>query len=892
MKKRGKLINWIFYAFMFGFIFIGILGVRKVEAADSTKSTTMTNEEVDQFIDDWIKTNIKDSMTDYEKAYKIYEYIGSYSYNYRISNYYNFIRYGQGDCFAFSYAYQRFCNEAGLTCYTRWANMDKGAGSNHRNNVIYINGIYYIVDCNAKAIGGERFDKQRTPFLYTIENGKATYVQYFGIGGKVEVPSVIEGCPVTEIRKSAFCCDNAISVVEIPSSVEKLPEPFATSTGKEEYTIKEFQIDKGNPNYKSVNGDIYSKDGKRLIFFAPNKADFIVEDGTEVISDYAGYNAGRGTELTTSTINVSTGKITTAQAMDSIKLPNSLRKIGDNVFCDVLGDLTIPEGVEEIGNDIVKSVTGGLILPSSLQKIGTISTKIVKFQGKDVEIGSKSGKVETVFALKDGKIEQFCKENNIQFVSEEDAKLQKDWFKLSGSYVSLSDKAPSWLQKNMYEVEWVDTYSKKVVAKKFATGSTIISHTVGIKGRREATCTETGYEGTEYCIDCSMVLNYGKMIPALGHHWEESGIQKPTCTEWGKKQYTCGICGATNTEDIPLAQHQITIKGKKEADCAIEGYTGDEVCSVCGQTIRQGTKIDKTNNHKWDTGKVTTEATCTSKGENTYICEVCGTTKIEEIPITEHKFTTANKKEATCTEDGYTGGMICEICNTIVGGNIIPATGHTPEKIGLKKSTCTSKGYTGDVVCKTCGTALEKGHETNLIQHIWDKGKVTTAATYWRTGVKTFTCAICNNHKTTVLPKIAMPKTGTKYIVGGNTYVITKAGSEVSFTKTNAKAKSITVPNTIKVSGITYKVTSIGANAFKNCKKLTSVYVGANVVKITNGAFNNDPALKTVIIKTMKLTKETVSKKAFNKVNKKMVIKVPKKVKKTYINIFKGYTVK
>ena len=140
---------------------------------------------------------------------------------------------------------------------------------------------------------------------------------------------------------------------------------------------------------------------------------FIVEDGTEVISDYTGYNAGRGTELATSTIDVSTGKTTTDQAIDSIKLPNSLRKIGENVFCDVLGDLTIPEGIEEIGNDIVKSVTGGLILPSSLQEIGTISTKIVKFQGKDVEIGGKSGKVETVFELKGGKIEQFCKENNI-----------------------------------------------------------------------------------------------------------------------------------------------------------------------------------------------------------------------------------------------------------------------------------------------------------------------------------------------------------------------------------------------------------------------------------------------------------------------------------------------
>lgn len=45
-------------------------------------------------------------------------------------------------------------------------------------------------------------------------------------------------------------------------------------------------------------------------------------------------------------------------------------------------------------------------------------------------------------------------------------------------------------------------------------------------------------------------------------------------------------------------------------------------------------------------------------------------------------------------------------------------------------------------------------------------------------------------------------------------------------------------------------------------------------------------------IKTTKLTKKTASKKAFKGVNKKMVIKVPKKVKKTYAKIFKGLKVK
>ena len=430
-------------------------------------------------------------------------------------------------------------------------------------------------------------------------------------------------------------------------------------------------------------------------------------------------------------------------------------------------------------------------------------------------------------------------------------------------------------------------YKKTEVIK--ATG-----HQTILKNKKDADCANEGYTGDEVCTVCGQTVKKGTTIAKTNEHkWNSGKVTKETtCTSKGEKTYTCDVCGTAKTEEIPLAQHKTTLKNKKDADCANEGYTGDEVCTVCGQTIKSGTTIGKTNNHKWNEGKVTKEATCTSKGEKTYTCDVCGTTKTEEIPTTEHKFTVTNKKDATCTEDGYTGDKTCEICKTVVEGEAIPATGHTEETVNAKKSTCTSKGYTGDTVCKVCGTVLEKGQELPLAQHSWNKGKVTKAATYWTTGVKTFTCTVCGNHKTTTLAKLTMPKAGTKYVVGGNTYAVTKVGLEVSFSKANTKAKSITVPNTIKVSGITYKVISIGANTFKNCKKLTSVTIGTNVAKITNSAFNNCPTLKTVTIKTVKLTKKTTSKKAFNKVNKKMVIKVPKKVKKTYAVIFKGLTVK
>lgn len=98
-------------------------------------------------------------------------------------------------------------------------------------------------------------------------------------------------------------------------------------------------------------------------------------------------------------------------------------------------------------------------------------------------------------------------------------------------------------------------------------------------------------------------------------------------------------------------------------------------------------------------------------------------------------------------------------------------------------------------------------------------------------------------------------------------YIVTNAAKkEVSYKEPIRKTeKSITVPATVKVAGITYKVTGISANAFKDCKKL-----------------------KTLTIKTTKLTKKTVFKNAFKGLTKKTTIKVPKKKLASYKKIFKS----
>lgn len=311
-------------------------------------------------------------------------------------------------------------------------------------------------------------------------------------------------------------------------------------------------------------------------------------------------------------------------------------------------------------------------------------------------------------------------------------------------------------------------------------------------------------------------------------------------------------------------------------------------------TLSQTITVNVTT-HAWDAGQVTTPATCEKKGVKTYTCTKCGATQTEEIAATGHQHTEIrNAKEAECETAGYTGDTYCTDCNKkLKDGKEIEATGHQNTEVrDAKESTCEKAGYTGDTYCLKCKKKISTGTEIAKKPHTWDAGKVTTPATYTKTGIKTYICKVCGEKKTEAIRKIPMPKAGTVYTIAGNQYRITKVGAEVSLIKTNSKAKSINIPATIKASGITYKVTTIAKKAFKQNKKLQSVTVSANVKKIGNNAFFKCLSLKTVNLKTVLLTSKTASKKAFKGANKKLVIKVPKKVKKSYKKIFKGLKVK
>ena len=122
-------------------------------------------------------------------------------------------------------------------------------------------------------------------------------------------------------------------------------------------------------------------------------------------------------------------------------------------------------------------------------------------------------------------------------------------------------------------------------------------------------------------------------------------------------------------------------------------------------------------------------ATCTEDGyTGDVVCKACGKviTKGEVIPATGHDTEIVGAKEPTCTEDGYTGDEVCKTCGvTVKKGEVIPALGHKIKLVGAKEPTCTEDGYTGDEVCTICGEIVKKGEVIKATGHQYKDGKCT-----------------------------------------------------------------------------------------------------------------------------------------------------------------------
>ena len=217
------------------------------------------------------------------------------------------------------------------------------------------------------------------------------------------------------------------------------------------------------------------------------------------------------------------------------------------------------------------------------------------------------------------------------------------------------------------------------------------------------------------------------------------------------------------------------------------------------------------DNH-WDGGVITKVPTCTKEGEKKFTCAICNNTKIEKIGI--------------------------------------DATNHLHSEIrNQKEASCKEEGYSGDKYCPDCGTKLSSGNTIAKTEnHSWNNGVITKEPTCVETGVKTYTCGICNKTRTENIAKttehlhteIRNKKAATCGETGytGDTYC-TDCGKRLAYGQTIKKTgnhtwddgKTTTEP-TCTINGITtFTCTTCGKTKTRSIKAAGHSYGEYVVVK-------------------------------------------------------------
>ena len=111
-----------------------------------------------------------------------------------------------------------------------------------------------------------------------------------------------------------------------------------------------------------------------------------------------------------------------------------------------------------------------------------------------------------------------------------------------------------------------------------------------------------------------------------------------SCADWQRISIYGGECLWGVKLHCSLPHADSVLRNEVDPSCAVDGYTGDQVCPVCGELIEEGSAIPALG-HSWDEGVVTLEPTEASEGVKTFTCTVCGETRTEVIPKLSNPFT-------------------------------------------------------------------------------------------------------------------------------------------------------------------------------------------------------------------------------------------------------------
>ncbi len=447
---------------------------------------------------------------------------------------------------------------------------------------------------------------------------------------------------------------------------------------------------------------------------------------------------------------------------------------------------------------------------------------------------------------------------------------------------------------------------------KWQFASSDLSKTIPAGGSLDVTATYKGSDAANYNTKTATVkISRGACVEDKTKIlYTGTGEKAPTCTTAGVGHTACSECGDTMTTNIPVKAlgHKIEAVAAKSATCTEKGNDAYYKCSNCGKTYADSAGKTETTvktydalGHKYD-GQTPTYSwssdnkTCTASIK----CKVCNAT------VTEKSNSTCNPlQQATCQNEGEAMYM-AEFKNTAFSVQFqygkIAKTSHSLKKIDRVEATETQEGSIEYYECTICKKkffdSTGRSEITNVSDIIIPAKGVTPTTKPSETAKPSQTPKPSDSTKPTPKPN------GTNVRdTSGVVYKVVNSDSKNPTVEYKASTAvvggNVKIKDTVKVLGVTYKVTSIASNAFKNnnkvtsvtlgknvtsigssafqkCSKLKTISLGKNVKKIGKNAFNNCKSLKTITIKSAKLSIADVKKGAFSGIAKKVTIKVPK----------------
>ena len=179
---------------------------------------------------------------------------------------------------------------------------------------------------------------------------------------------------VTTIGYSAFSNCDSLTSVTIGDSVTSIGEgAFYNCT-----SLTSIEVDGNNTAYKSIDGNLYTKDGKTLVQYAIGKTatTFTVLDSVTSIGEDAFLNCDSLTSVVIADNVTSIGNSAFAycDGLTSVTIGDSVTSIGEDAFyyCTGLTSVTIGDSVTSIGDSAFSSCYSltSIVIPDSVTSIG------------------------------------------------------------------------------------------------------------------------------------------------------------------------------------------------------------------------------------------------------------------------------------------------------------------------------------------------------------------------------------------------------------------------------------------------------------------------------------------------------------------------------------------